>query len=89
MVRRPRADEAPVPIIAEIVRVPEDPVEQKKKNKGKRRGTTKPPSSRGASKNRELYIDNPEEGMDAETEESAWVKDFGTEDEVQKSTSAY
>ncbi|KAG8993409.1 hypothetical protein FRB90_000715, partial [Tulasnella sp. 427] len=88
VVRRPRAGEAPVPIISEIVRVPEEQAEPLSK-KHRRRATTKPPSSRGAGgggarKQSEVYVDNPDEGWDAETDQNAMVIDYDTKQEMEK-----
>ncbi|KAG8910471.1 hypothetical protein FRC00_008107 [Tulasnella sp. 408] len=83
VVRRPRAGEAPVPIISEIVRIPQERPEPLSK-KHRRRGTTKPPSSRGNQKQQEVYVDNPEDGWDAETDQNAMVIDYDTKQEIEK-----
>ncbi|KIO28010.1 hypothetical protein M407DRAFT_72414, partial [Tulasnella calospora MUT 4182] len=83
VVRRPRAGEAPVPIISEIVRIPQERPEPLSK-KNRRRGTTKPPSSRNNSKHAEVYVDNPDEGWDAETEQNALVIDYETKEEIEQ-----
>lgn len=85
--RRPRKNEPPLPIVAEVVRMPDENPAPFGKKKGGRRGTTKPPSSRGASKAREVYADNPEEGWDAETEQNALVIDYDTKEQIQKGQS--
>ncbi|KAG8896295.1 hypothetical protein FRC01_011902 [Tulasnella sp. 417] len=83
VVRRPRAGEAPVPIISGIVRIPEARPEPFAK-KNRRRGTTKPPSSKGNAKAEEVYVDNPDDGWDAETEQDALVIDYDTKEEMEK-----
>ncbi|KAG8954580.1 hypothetical protein FRC00_005777 [Tulasnella sp. 408] len=83
VVRRPRAGEARVPIISEIVRIPQEKPEPLSK-RHRRRETTKPPSSRGKSKQREVYVDNPEDGWDAETDQNAMVIDYDTKQEIEK-----
>ncbi|KAG9038977.1 hypothetical protein FRB95_013655 [Tulasnella sp. JGI-2019a] len=84
VVRRPRNGEVGVLHVEGIIRVPDDEVTHLGAKK-KRRGTTKPPSTRGASKGREVYVDmNPEEGWDAETEEQVMVVDFDTGEELMK-----
>ncbi|KAG9044550.1 hypothetical protein FS837_007955 [Tulasnella sp. UAMH 9824] len=83
VVRRPRVGEAPVPIISEIVRIPQERPEPLSK-KHRRRGTTKPPSSRNNAKQQEVYVDNPEDGWDAETDQNAMVIDYDTKQEIEK-----
>lgn len=74
-----------MPIISEIVRIPQERPEPLSK-KHRRRGTTKPPSSRNNSKQQEVYVDNPEDGWDAETDQNAMVIDYDTKQEIEKGT---
>lgn len=83
--RRPREGEVPVPQLDAIIRLPEDDVGPLRSKSRKRRGTTRPPSARPQSKARETYADvDPEEGWDAETEETAVVMDFETKEQIKK-----
>ncbi|KAG8856020.1 hypothetical protein FRB96_006587 [Tulasnella sp. 330] len=85
VVRPPRNGETRGVLHVEgIIRVPDDEVAPLGLKK-KRRGTTKPPSSRGASRAREVHVDmNPEEGWDAETEELVTIIDYDTGVQLEK-----
>ncbi|KAG8893830.1 hypothetical protein FRB99_001679, partial [Tulasnella sp. 403] len=84
VIRRPRRNDPPVPIITEIIRVPEEHVEPLGK-KHKRRGATKPPSSRGPGRPpKEVYMDDPEEGWDEGTASDAMVMDYDTKEVIKQ-----
>ncbi|KAG8940715.1 hypothetical protein FRC04_005070 [Tulasnella sp. 424] len=73
VVRHPQVAGVPVPIITEIGRIP-------KKN-------PKPPSSRDEqnnSKEAEVGVENPDEALDVETERTAVVIDYDTNQEMEK-----
>ncbi|KAG8963008.1 hypothetical protein FRC05_004959 [Tulasnella sp. 425] len=77
--------EAPVPIISEIMRIPEAQPEPLSK-KNRRQGTTKPPSSRNernTSKQAEVWVESPDEGWDTETGQSVVVI-YDTKQEMEK-----
>ena len=77
-----------VPILDTVVRMPSEepaPLGAKKR----KRGGTKPPSSRGVvkkGKEVEARNDNPEEGWDEETQENGTVLDYETKEQIQQRT---
>ena len=88
VVGRPTRNDPPVPIIHEIIRVPQEEVVHLGVDTSKRRGTSKPPSSRAGSRKpkskAETYVENPEEGWDEETQEMGSVMDYETKEELQR-----
>ncbi|KAG8931222.1 hypothetical protein FRC02_003037, partial [Tulasnella sp. 418] len=85
IIRRPRADEAPVPIVKDVLRFPQEDEQPLGAKRRGRKASSKPPSSRdGRKKSVEVYVENPEEGWDEETEPIAMVLDYETKEQIEK-----